>query len=383
VTELLVSEVFPPRTGGSGRWFWEIYRRLPREGFLIAAGETPGQEDFDAGHDLNIRRMPLSLPSWGILNWSAFRGYWRAIGRLRDTLRSNRVRRLHCGRCLPEGLMGLALRVWQGTPYICYVHGEEMNCAAGSRELRLLAQRVLDHAQFVIANSRNSRQILLDQWGVSPSRIRLLHPGVDTGRFVPAPRSSIERELLGWGERRVMLTVGRLQKRKGHDMVIRALRQIRETVPDILYAIVGDGEERKTLEDIATAEGVCGNVQFCDELDDAKLIKCYQQCDLFVLANRQVGEDIEGFGIVLLEAQACGRAVIAGRSGGTAETMRIPESGCVLNCEHPKEIASVVAQLLAAPSRLEAMGAAGRAWATTQFDWSKLAMQASSLFAQS
>ena len=147
------------------------------------------------------------------------------------------------------------------------------------------------------------------------------------------------RARLGWGERRVVLTVGRLQKRKGHDMMIRALPAIRRAVPDVLYAIVGDGEERAALEQLAEQEGVRQSVQFLGEVDDETLVRCYQQCDLFALPNRQVGGDIEGFGMVLLEAQACGRPVLAGASGGTAETMRVPETGRVVPCDRPQELA--------------------------------------------
>src|SRR5205814_10004845 len=108
---------------------------------------------------------------------------------------------------------------------------------------------------------------------------------------------------------------------------------------------------------------------FLGELDDATLLCCYQQCDLFVLPNRQVGRDIEGFGIVLLEAQACGKPVVAGASGGTAETMRIPETGRVVPCDHPDELAALVTELLADRARLARMGEAARRWTVERLDW--------------
>ncbi len=377
---LLLSELFPPRTGGSSRWFWEVYRRLPQSRYQIVAGEDPRQGEFDLTQDLTITRMPLTLRSWGISNLRSIWDYGRASHRLGCLIRRDRVGMIHCGRCLPEGLMARLLKSWRGIPYLCFVHGEEMNYAAGSRELGYLARWVLRGADFLIANSRNTEGILRDQWDVPPERIHILHPGVDTERFVPAPRDPVVREQLGWGERPVVLTVGRLQKRKGHDQMIRALHTVRRAIPNVLYAIVGDGEERGFLSDLTASEGLEEHVQFLGEVEDVRLVQCYQQCDLFALPNRQEGQDIEGFGMVLVEAQACGKPVLAGASGGTAETMRIPETGLVVDCQGPDRLAATVAELLLDGERLAVTGRAGREWVVDHFDWAVLARQASQLF---
>ena len=178
----------------------------------------------------------------------------------------------------------------------------------------------------------------------------------------------------------MILTVGRLQKRKGHDMMIRALPAILRTVPNTLYAIVGDGEERPALEELVAQLGLRNVVQFLGELPDADTRVCYQQCDLFALPNRQVGDDFEGFGMVLLEAQACGKPVVAGDSGGTAETMRVPETGLVVPSDGPEPLAKLLTGLLADRERLARMGAAGRRWAVDHFDWAALSRRAAGLW---
>jgi phosphatidylinositol alpha-1,6-mannosyltransferase len=188
------------------------------------------------------------------------------------------------------------------------------------------------------------------------------------------------REQLGWGGRPVVLTVGRLQKRKGHDMLIQALPAVRRRIPDVLYAIVGAGEERAALEKLVHKQKVDRHVQFLGEVDDAGLIRCYQQCDLFTLPNRREGSDIEGFGMVLLEAQACGRPVLAGDSGGTAETMRVPQTGRIVACDRPEPLAEMLIELLRQPDELNRMGEAGRRWVVEQFDWEALTRQAERLF---
>jgi phosphatidylinositol alpha-1,6-mannosyltransferase len=376
MTTLLITEIFPPKVGGSGRWLWEIYRRLPRADYRVAAGEHPRQADFDSTHDLRLVRLPLTLRSWGVLGWSHLRDYWQPVRALTRLVRAEGVRAVHAGKCLPEGLMALALSWRTGVPFACYVHGEDMTMATTSRELTWLTRRVVRRAAFLIANSHNTARILREDWGVGPERIHVMHPGVDTRYFVPAPRDPAVRSRLGWGERRVVLTVGRLQKRKGQDQMIRALAAVRRSIPDVLYVITGDGEERASLEALVRSERVDGHVQFLGEIADDGLRECYQQCDLFALPNRQVGHDIEGFGMVLVEAQACGKPVLAGASGGTAETMKIPETGRVVPCDGPDELAVAVADLLLDAVRLTRMGAAGRRWAVEHFDWEALARQA-------
>lgn len=388
---LLISDNFPPKTGGSGRWFWEIYRRFPRPEVVIAAGADPRQDGFDRTHDLRLTRLPLTFADWGVFNLRTLQWYWGVAQKLGRIARSEGVRQIHCGRCLPEGWIAWMLKQKCGIPYICYAHGEEVNTeAAGqptgvlsSRQLRWMMRRVIGGADFVIANSRNTKQILMQGWGVPEHKARLMYPGVDTEVFVPAPRDAAARGRLGWGDRPVVLTVGRLETRKGQDQMIRALVAIRKTIPRVLYAVVGDGERREFLEALVRQEGLGEHVQFLGELSDRQLLSCYQQCDLFVLANRQVGNEIEGFGMVLLEAQACGKPVVAGTSGGTAETMQNGKTGRLVACEGPDELGAAVAELLGNPDLRDRMGQAARPWVVEHFDWEALSRQAERLFQRS
>ena len=161
--------------------------------------------------------------------------------------------------------------------------------------------------------------------------------------------------------------------------MIRALQTIREVVPDILYSVVGNGEERAAIERLVQELGVSEQVQLLGEVDDVSMIRCYQQCDLFALPNRTVGRDIEGFGMVLVEAQSCGRPVLAGASGGTRETMRPGETGVVVPCEEPEQLASAVIRLLLDRESLTAMGKAARPWVVEHLDWNALTRQLATL----
>jgi phosphatidylinositol alpha-1,6-mannosyltransferase len=234
LTTLLITEIFPPKKGGSGRWFWETYRRLPRSSYLIAAGEDPCQEAFDRTHDLRIMRLPLTVFHRGLMSIKGWRDYVRGTWLLRRLVARERVAMIHCGRFVPEGVMALALKVWAGVPYACYVHGEELTIAPVSREYCWLARQVLPRASFIVANCQNTARILRDAWSVPADRIRQLYPGVDTHQFAPAMPDPATRADLGWGQRPVILTVGRLQRRKGHDQLILALHAIRQAAPEVL-----------------------------------------------------------------------------------------------------------------------------------------------------
>lgn len=379
---LLIADLFPPRTGGSGRWLWELHRRLEDVRVHVAAGAAQDSELFDQASAVPIVRLPLSFSNWGISSPRGAFQYGRATRLVARLIRDVRPGVMHCGKCLPEGLIASLMKRRYGIPFVCFAHGEELTLAATSRELSWLTGRVLRDAVHVIANSVHSKMIVRNTWGLPDGKVTVMHPGVDTSRFVPAPPDVEVRKHLDWTDRRVILTVGALQKRKGQDMMIRALPAIRARFPDVLYSIVGEGWERPYLDRLAADLGVSESVQFRGVPSDAELVTCYQQCDVFALPNRQVGWDLEGFGMVLLEAQACGRPVITGDSGGTSEAIRPDETGLVISCQTAEPIVDAVCSILDNPDRGAQMGIRGRDRAVTQFDWQLLGHQADALFAR-
>jgi phosphatidylinositol alpha-1,6-mannosyltransferase len=280
-------------------------------------------------------------------------------------LRRDSFAGVHCGRILPEGWIALRSR----SPYACFVHGEELTAYRTSRQLTWMARRVIWRASGFIANSAHTAHLLEERWQAPPRAIRVLHPGVDTRRFVPAARDAAVRVALGWDDRPVVLTVARLQKRKGHDRMIEAIPSLRRRFPDLLYAIVGDGSERAPLAELAERLEVAPQVRFHGELDEEALLHAYQQCDLFALPHRNVDGDFEGFGMVLLEAAACGKAVTAGSSGGGPEAVLAGETGLIADCSRSDVLAEAVAELLGDEARRRAMGAAGRRWVERTFDF--------------
>jgi phosphatidylinositol alpha-1,6-mannosyltransferase len=314
------------------------------------------------------------------MNFGGALRYARAIPALAGVVKNCKPDILHCGKCLPEGLLAVAIKRWKGIPFACYVHGEEVALARTTRELAYLTRVVLRSATTIIANSHHSMKMLVDEWDAPAGKVIVMHPGVDTARFVPAAVNPVIRRRLEWTGKRVILTVGALQRRKGQDMMIRALAAIRARCPDVLYAIAGQGWEQPHLESLAAEHGVADIVQFRGAPSDQELIELYQQCDLFALPNRQVGWDFEGFGIALIEAQACGKAVIAGASGGAPETVQPGVTGVVVNCNEPMPLADATVTLLESPERRMEMGLSGRDWVVGKFDWACLTGQAQAVF---
>ncbi len=382
MTTMLLSENFPPATGGSARWLWEIYSRMPKCDTRIVAGTCDEAEAFDRTHDLNVHRMPLTFDDWGLLSITGWRDYTRAERELNHLVFRGNVHTIHCGRLLPEGYLALRMKKRHGVPYLCYVHGEELNTASTSRQLTWMTARVLQYAGTIIANSHNTADLLKQQWNVPDERLCVLNPGVDTRRFCPALRSDSVRQALGWGDRPVVLTVGRLQKRKGHDQMLRALPQMTSALPNVLYAIAGDGPEQQVLKGLTNELEITQHVQWMGRISDEQLIAAYQQCDLFALPNREIAGDFEGFGMVLLEAQSCGKPVLAGASGGTRETMIENETGCLVDIDSHVQLADKVSEMLSDPQRLNVMGTSARRWVMDRFDWESLSVQAQEVFKQ-
>ena len=378
---LLISEIFPPYTGGSGRWFWEIYRQQNHSDYIFAVGEYDDAEEFDKHNNpIKTYRLPLFSEVWGIKSLSGLKYYLQNYRNIRRIIKKEGIGRIHCARSLPEAWIALMIKKTLGIPYDCYIHGEDIEMARSSRELSFMAQHALLGADKLICNSHNSMRLLTENWRYRHDQVLIMHPGVDVEEFKPTPYSAVTRKALGWSDRMVILTVSRLQKRKGHDILIQTMPALVEKFPDILYAVVGGGNQLPYLESLVKELKLEQHVMFMGKVNDDKMIECYQQCDLFVLPNRQVDRDVEGFGMVLLEAQASGKPVIAGDSGGTAETMVVDDTGFVVDCTSTGQLTEVLLKLLENKQLREEMGVKARSHIENNFDWRKLGEKAKQVF---
>ncbi len=273
-----------------------------------------------------------------------------------------------------DGYVGLWLHRRFGLPYIVYAHGNEILEAAQSEWDK--PKRSLQQASRVLAVSRFTGA-LVERMGVNPQRIEIFHPGCDVERFQPRePDNELRRRLLGdVGGARILLSVGNLVSRKGHDMVIRALPRLLRAAGNLRYLIVGEGPYRSELESLASSLGVRERVVFAGRMTDDTLPHVYALCDVFVLASREQLDtcDVEGFGMVFLEANACGKPVVGGRSGGIDDAIVDGETGFLVEPREPDSIADAVGRLLANPQLASRLGEQGRGRVMRDFSWAVVA----------
>lgn len=375
---LLLAAQFPPVVGGAARRFSEIYRRLPAGSATVVTGWASAAPT-SAADGLQIIRLPRRASDRALSTDAALWPFNAALRTVRETVRRRGIERIHCGRTLPEGWLALALHLLDGIPYDCFVFGEEINTVGNgeaggylsSRRYRHMSGLVLRHASRLIACSEYGAAVARQQWSIDAERVRVLRPGVDTGFFRP-PEPGDAAPPPQWQGRRVVLGASRMERRKGFDVLLRATAGLREQIPDVLLAIAGDGPEARALRSLAGDLGLDEHVAWLGKVSDEQLRACYQSSDVFVLANRQVGCDVEGFGMVLLEAQACGTPVIAGDSGGSREALLDGVTGTVVDCSRPEPLTAALVALLREPARRATMGAAARRWMVEHFDWDRI-----------
>ncbi len=377
---LVLSENFPPKSGGSGRWFWELYSRLPAEDFIIVT-DTVTDNSIDSQIPHRIIRLPFKSAEWGVKSVVGLKFYWRSMWAIRKIVVQHGITHIHCGRVIHEGFIAWLVSLITKVKFICYIHGEDIETAAMSREHDMMVRKVCAKSTLLICNSVNSQNIAR-RLHYDFSNTKVLHPGADCEKFVPMPVDDAFKQEMDWKDKLVILTVGRLQKRKGHDKMIEALPSILEKHPNAIYCIVGDGECKQSLETLVGEYKLENSVRFLNELTDVQMIKCYQQCDVFILPNRTIDNDIEGVGMVLVEAQACAKPVIAGDSGGTVETMIVNETGLIIDCNKPDVIAQTINTLFDNPNDAKLMGEKGAAFVNKTFDWKPHVVKAKALFSE-
>jgi len=257
-----------------------------------------------------------------------------------------------------------------GLPYIIYAHGNDILSAMNSTWAK--PRQVLMGAATVIANSKYTAK-LVEGIGVEPQKLAIVSPGCDIERFRPLEVDKETRiSLLGqrWRDR-IILTVGGLVERKGHDIAIMALKQILAKIPNVSYLIVGDGPCRQELQCLAEEHGIAEHVIFAGRVSDHHLPLYYGLCDIFLMPSRVRLEqnDVEGFGMVFLEAGACGKPSVGGRSGGVEDAVLDNQTGLLVDPGNPNQVASALELLLCKTDLARRLGSQARQHVSDQHTW--------------
>ena len=367
---LMMTDSFLPHAGGSRVYYHNIYSRFAPDQVTVLTKKVSGWREFDAREcrpDYRIVRHFRPLPD------HHFRQIPRAVlplGSALHILLTQSVDLIHAGDLFPQGIFAEMFWRYGGIPYLAYSHGEDMTLTEGRRFQPRVRNRVYRGAAAVIANSNFACTRLL-AIGVPEERIHKITPGVDLTRFFPRVRRPELVSRFSLRDQLVLATVARLVARKGHDTVIRSVAHLAKEFPNLTYLIVGGGPDRAALEQLARELNVAERVLFTGYVPETDLADFYALGDVMVMPNRQESNgDLEGFGMAFVEANAVGRPVVGGRSGGAEEAVAEGVSGLLL--EDPRsveELVSVLRLLLSNHDLRQRMGVAGAQRAKQEFGW--------------
>jgi phosphatidylinositol alpha-1,6-mannosyltransferase len=367
---LLVTNDFPPRPGGIQSYLGEFVGRLVDAGphsVTVYAPHWKGAEAFDdsaAAAGYRVVRHPgtLMLPGPAVDT------------RMRRLIGERGIDTVWFGAAAPLALLAPRARQAGATRVLASTHGHEVGWSM-LPVARSVLRRIGDCTDVVTFVSRYTRSRFASAFGPA-ARLEYLPPGVDTERFRPDPAARAElRTRYGLGERPVVVCLSRLVPRKGQDVLIKALPSIRRHIDGAALVVVGGGPYLDALRKLARDCGVAEHVTFTGGVRADELPAHHALADVFAMPcrTRGAGMDVEGLGIVFLEASATGVPVVAGLSGGAPETVQHNKTGLVVDGRSVDEVAEAVTGLLADRDRAAAMGAAGRTWVTSQWRWDTLA----------
>ena len=375
--QLLLTYDFPPIGGGIARWMGELAKRYPPGSLVVSTGQHPDASEVDATFPNRVDRLPLAARRLrslqGLLFWSR---------RAAMLTRQCGVEFIWCGNMKPASYPAKWTMERLGIPFGVLLHGGDLLILQHQVHQSLLKRRtaraLLASAAVLVANSRWTRDCcltLLSELEIEPAerQVQIVPLGADHVFFRPGVDVTDARERYGLGQGRWLLSVARLARHKGIDTALRALAHLRDRYPDLRYAVVGSGEELGPLGEEARELGVADRVRFLTDVPDRDLPAIYNCAEVYLGVSRLMEQRVEGFGISIAEASACGIPVVAGRSGGIPEAVRDGETGLLVDAERAEAVSEALGLLLDDPGLRARLGGAGRRAVETYYNWDRVA----------
>lgn len=358
---LLVTGDFPPIKGGISTLLYELWKRMPPESSLVVTPKSQGYNEFDRQQNFKIVRV-ICLSRY-------VRPLILAITSIMLVWKEN-VKVILCGELMTAGLSGYLCKILFGKRYFVYLYGSEFHSHRGL--WLLLNSLVLKNADRIIVISFFVKQECLKNLNLSQEKITILTPGMDTLRFHPGIDSSDVIKRYGLKDKKVLLSVSRLTEDKGVAKMIELLPRIRQRFPETVYLIVGEGPREKYLRNLASKTETEAII-FAGKVDDKDLPAYYVAADIFILLNKEMPRRglVEGFGIVFLEASACKKPIISGKSGGTVEAVLDGQTGFLVNPYDDEEVIKRIEDLLTDKFLGAELGKQGRERTVKEFSWEK------------
>lgn len=375
---LLFTIDFPPHVGGVAHYYKEVCDHLPSDKIAVLApkdvchaelvsvsdGEIPKQIQDDSDQ-IKIYRENLitKLPIWP--KWLG--SFWHLF----KTIKKEKIKNVLVGQVLPLGTVTLCLSKIMGFQYFVFTHGMDILMAQKSRRKKMLLKKILKQAKGIITNSEFTKKELL-KIGAEENKIIIVYP---CPYYKPPADEEVKKGIIrkyNLDGKKIILSVGRAVQRKGFDMVIKSMDDIIKEDKSAIYVIAGGkGNYEAELKNLIENSPAKENIIFIKGSNCSEIKSLFDLCEVFVMPSRQIGEDVEGFGIVYLEANLFGKPVIVGRSGGAVEAVVNNETGFIVNPESIQEISQAVLKLLKDKNLAEKLGREGKARAESEFTWDK------------
>lgn len=351
---LLVTVDFYPQLGGVANYYLNLCLNLDKEKIVVL---TEGGAEGDAPFKVYRKKLFFSFiwPKWLLMMLQIYR-----------VVKKEKIEMIWVGDVIPTGAAVYFLTKLLKVPYIVSCHGNDILQARRLKRREKMARMVLNKARKVTVNSQYTSK-LIRSLGVENQEVNIIYPGVNEfrGDLSGVQKTIIDK--LGLKNKNILLSIGRLVERKGFDRVIESLPQVVREMPDLIYLIAGDGPDRARLEKLGG-----GQVKFLGRVAEEEKWALMDLCDLFIMPARESQGDVEGFGIVYLEAGVSGKAVIAGNVGGAREAVVDGLTGLLVDPEKTDEIGRAIIKLFRDNELREKMGRAGRERVLGEFSWSKI-----------
>lgn len=361
---LCITNDFGPRAGGIETFVIGLIERLPQSRVIVYTSAQDNSEPYDRkwlvnyGVEVVRDKAKILLPTPGIAYC------------IKDLVRERKISTVFFGAAAPLGLLSRGLRKVGVNHIVALTHGHEVwwsKVWPFTMAMKFISRHV-NHLTYLGEYTRSAiSRSVTEQAAANMVKIA---PGIDTDHFSPQDASELRREL-GLTNKKVIVSVGRLVHRKGQDVLIEAMPNIIQEVPEAHILMIGEGPYRSYLETRVKTLGLQERVTFIGRIQYAELPRYICAGEVFVMPSRSrlAGLEVEGLGIVYLEASACGLPVIAGNSGGAPDAVLVGETGLVVEGTKTESVASAVVELLLDPKRSQAMGLAGREWIIKEWRW--------------
>lgn len=366
---LLLTLEFPPFKGGIANYLFGLCNNLPAKNLTVLTPRIDGSSCFDRTVGFKIKRA--FIPKFEIqFATSALAVLIFTFHTLLISFKE-KIKGVFCDHFIPLGIVGYLMKRLFGLPYGLIFHGGDLLKFPERGFKRHLAIRVIKESERLIVSSNYAREQLI-KLGLAPEgRITVLYPGIEFTKFTSEFQSATDNRYLSpiIRGRQVLLTVARLVPHKGIDVVVKSLKYIIAEVPDLIYLVVGEGKDRERLEEIVKTEGLDKYVIFLGKISDEEVIEYYRICDVFIQVSRLTEGEVEGFGITFLEANAFGKPVIGGNSGGISEAVIDNKTGFLVDPSDPSILAQRVVELLINKDLANRFGIHGRERVKRFFSW--------------